>query len=367
MKTITLQNNTIDDVYKNVIDVLKAGGLVVVPSDTVYGLSVDAMNTAAVEKLIAFKARPAGKPISVFTGSISEAEKYVEIVPESRSFIDMSIPGPYTLVLPSKHVLSGLLESEYGTLGIRVPDFEFINNLVLQFGSPVTATSANIAGESPHYSVESLLNSLSEKKKAMIDLIIDGGKLPRKQPSTVVDLTADTIKILRQGDAGATSIGMQKYISSSEEETKRFAQELLNKNYDSRRPVVFLLYGEMGAGKTIFVKGMGESLGIADITSPTFVIYYEYPISTSVDSQLKDHGMFYHFDLYRVGEESEFDNLGIEGMLKNNSILAIEWSEKSEYLMKLFEQYHAQIVSVSIEHVGNDENDQKRSIKTWSF
>jgi Putative translation factor (SUA5) len=137
------------------------------------------------------------------------------------------LPGPFTVILKSKRKVCPLLESEKKTLGIRIPDYQTVNSLVKKFKRPITATSANLSGKSPHYSIESLLKQLPRSKKNLIDLIVDGGKLPRNKPSTVIDLVGENIKIVRQGDIVFSQFN--KYISKSPSETKKTAAFVLNK------------------------------------------------------------------------------------------------------------------------------------------
>ncbi len=301
--------------------VLKDGGLVVFPTDTVYGLLVDATNERAVKKLIQFKDRIPGKAISVFVSDFGMMKNYVE-TGEYESFIQELLPGPYTVVLPSKHAASKLLESEKETLGIRIPRYEYITELVKIFKKPLTATSANLSGDSPHYSIPSLMKSLSKQKQQLIDLIIDAGELPRNKPSTVIDLTTPSVTILRQGGAYYTR---GKHFTSSPEETKsiakHFAETLCNRFTD--KPLIFIIEGELGAGKTVFVKGIGEYFGLHDIISSTFVVYYEY------DIQKNPWKKFIHFDLYNIQEDEEFSHLGIERYLEKGNILCFEWGEKA--------------------------------------
>src|SRR3989339_1032940 len=156
MKTIKLNQNNINQVINNTISVLKANGLVVFPTDTVYGLLCDATREIAVRKLLAFKNRPAGKPISVFS-NLKLVGSLINISENQKNLIQEMIPGPFTFIFPSKHKVNKLLESESGTLGIRIPMYRYIEVLVNQFKKPITATSANLAGSSPHYSIKSLL------------------------------------------------------------------------------------------------------------------------------------------------------------------------------------------------------------------
>ena len=320
--------------WKIIIKNLLKGGLVIFPSDTVYGALVDAKNPKAVNKLIEFKNRPAGKAISIFVSDLQMAKKYVFINDNQLRTLNQLIPGPFTFILPSKRKVDNRLESEKGTLAIRIPQFDPIIELVKKFTSPLTATSANLSGHSPHYSIFSLLNQLPEKKKRLIDLIIDFGKLPRNKPSTVVDLTQETIRFLRYGEI--RFLNTETFITNNPKETRKLAQFLLTKflYLNLNQPLIFILQGELGVGKTIFVKGAGESLGIKDIISPTFVIYHEYEIKFSNISHQKERQnlnqlkKLIHMDLYRIQEEEELKDLPFDELVKPENLIMIEWGEK---------------------------------------
>ncbi|OGK52566.1 hypothetical protein A2970_00710 [Candidatus Roizmanbacteria bacterium RIFCSPLOWO2_01_FULL_44_13] len=337
---LTIKNS--EEIIAETIKVLKSGGLVIFPSDTVYGALVDATSRAAVEKLIAFKNRPPGKPISIFIPGFKSIFLQAKVDKKQESILKTILPGPFTVILDSRHKINLLLESEKGSLGIRIPNYQPITKLMEKFGRPVTATSANQSGRSPHYSVETLLNDLSIKRKNLIDLVVDAGKLPRNKPSTVVDLTESKIKVLRRGDVGL--VETKKLVSKSPEETKAIAKKTL-KNYFSsnveKKPLVFIIEGELGVGKTIFVKGLGETLGITKIISPTFVIYYEY-------------GNFYHFDLYQIEDKEEFKYLEIEKLLKPGKILCFEWGEKAGEIYDLVKN-KAKIIYVKIDYITEKE------------
>jgi len=346
MKIINLTKKNKTSTINLTIKTLQSGGLVIFPSDTVYGLLCDASNETAVKKLIQFKNRPHGKAISVFC-SFDLVNQLVTTNNQQLTILKQILPGPFTVILSSKHKVSKLLESEKGTLGIRIPMYQLINKLIQQFGKPVTATSANLAGRPAHYSVETLLNELSEKQKGLIDLVVDAGTLPRNKPSTVVDLTQSDVKILRQGDVNFSRSKI--FLSESTEETKDIAKKILKKyrlgNVLSlqNKPLIFIIEGELGVGKTVFVKGLGESLGINNIISPTFVIYYEY-------------GNFYHFDLYRIEEKEEFKHLGIEKLLIPGNILCFEWGEKAGEIYELLKR-KGKIVYVKMKYIDERERE----------
>lgn len=343
-----------EKIIHQTIETLKSGGLVVFPTDTVYGLLVDATNEKAVEKLIAFKNRPPGKAISVF---INEAmiNDYVEVSEKSSKLLQQLLPGPFTIILPSKHKTSQLLESEKGTLGVRIPDNELISELVKAYGKPITATSANLGGQSSHYSVESLLHHISKEKHSLIDLIIDGGQLPRNKPSTVVDLSQQEMKVIRQGDILLGDV--KTIITKNADETKdlgtKFAQEFLQK--EQGKPIVFILVGDLGSGKTMFTKGIAEYVKAEKVISPTFVIYYEYDINQNGYKKL------IHGDLYNVEEEEEFDHLGLENYLKDGTVMVIEWGEKLGDLYEKFKE-KAKVVYISINYIDEESREIKVSL-----
>ena len=323
MKILEIKDdNNYQKVIEETFEVLKNGGLVVFPSDTVYILAVDATNEVAVKKLLAFKNRWTGKAISVAVMDKKMAEKYVELNENGENIYTNLLPGPFTIVSDGKHKVATGIEAENGSLGIRIPDNKYIHDLVKLLGKPVTATSANLSGRTPNYSIASFLRPLSLKKKNMIDLIVDGGKLPRNKPSTVIDATESELKILRRGDL-ITGVATQTLISKSEKETGKIAEFLLKKY--GKEPVIFALTGDLGCGKTVFSRKIGHLLGVKEkITSPTFVIYNEYELD--IRCQISDFRKFLHFDLYRISADYELEEIKFFEMFKKN-IACIEWPE----------------------------------------
>lgn len=353
MKRIHFENNS-TQIIAETVKVLKNGGLVIFPSDTVYGLLVDATNEDAVKKLINFKNRPIGKAISVFVADLKMLEEETHVNNEKRKMLEHLLPGPFTVILDSQHIVSKLLESEKGTLGVRIPSFQLVTDLVNVYQKPITATSANLGGRPPHYSVDTLLNELPEYKKELIDLIVDAGKLPRNKPSTIVDLTTPELKILRHGDI--VWKGEYTFESDSPIQTRHLAKYILHKfvKQSKEKPTVIILEGDLGTGKTVFVKGIAEELGIEErIISPTFVIYYEY--KTDQKNYYKN---LFHFDLYNITDPEEFKDLGLYDNLKKGNIFCMEWGDKSGEVFDLF-QAKAEVLYVKISYL----DEEKRKIE----
>ena len=348
MKRFHLKENNFHTMLNYVVRVLVKGGLVVFPSDTVYGLLVDSTNEKAVVKLIEFKERPAGKPISVFVTNIRMIDTLCNVSGKQENILKEILPGPFTIVLDyknkqSKFKLCKSLLSEQNTLGVRIPDYEPVIKLVESFKRPITATSANTVGMPAYHLTESLIKNLSIKKKTLIDLIVDAGKLPLNKPSTVIDLTRDKIKELRKGDFSVKNI--KKYISESSEETKLIAKTFSKKVFkNQQKSTVLILQGELGSGKTVFIKGVGEFLGIKNVISPSFVVYYEYEIKSqkssrfakaSRDKKVKSQ-KFIHGDFYYIKDDQELKDLKLDNYVNNSNILCFEWGERAGVLLDLF-------------------------------
>jgi len=353
MKILETTPEKIADFYDEILKTLKNSGVVVFPSDTVYGFLADAQSRSAVEKLISIKKRPFGKPISVFIPGFEGLQRYVEVNKEQFKILKGLLPGPFTIVLPSKHKVVSLLESEKGTLGIRIPDYRPVQSLVEKFGRPITATSANMSGKGPHYTIESFLKTLSDKKKSQIDLIVDVGKLPYNKPSTVVDLTRSRISILRRGDLVLRD--QDVFISESPAQTRKTARFFMKKYIAGvkDRAVFVFLQGELGVGKTEFVKGIAEALNIKDIISPTFVGFYEY--------EIKDHlhlRKLVHFDLYNIEDETELEYYRIEDFVEKSNLVVVEWAERiSGFVEKVKDKAEVFYIKLSYE------DERKRRIK----
>ncbi|RJS49758.1 MAG: threonylcarbamoyl-AMP synthase [Methanobacterium sp.] len=175
------------------IEVLKQGGIVLYPTDTIYGLGVDINNENAIKKLYSLKKRPFNKPVSICISDVAEMSKFAHINPGIQKTVSKLLPGPFTIILKKKSSISSLLTAGSEKIGIRIPDINLCHDLCLEF--PITSTSANISGLNPEKSIEGIRYQLGDK----IDLILNAGPLKNNQPSTVIDFTLNPPQILRQG------------------------------------------------------------------------------------------------------------------------------------------------------------------------
>ena len=344
MKIVKCDENSI----KIAVDVLRNGGLVIYPTETVYGIGADATSPTAIKKLTNYKDRPIGKPYSIAVDSIEMAEKYVELNDTAKRLYKEFLPGPLTVVSQGKHTVATGVESETGTLGVRIPDYKLVIDIVHSFGKPITSTSANASYKKRPYSVSDILENISEKQKGLIDLIIDAGELPKNDPSTVIDTTIDDLVTLRQGEIKLKE--ESEIVARNEEATQNLAKELWQKyeEYKDKRAIIFALEGEMGAGKTQFTKGLARAMGITElVTSPTFALENEYKEGKT---------NLYHFDAWRLDNSNELSALGFSDLIKSKSVVSVEWAEKVADTIREFDD-EAIIIWVKIKF-GKNNNDR---------
>lgn len=195
--------------------VMKNGGLVVCPTDTVYIFAVDTTNEEAIRKVYEIKGREFNKPIHVVVRDWGMVESLCKTNEVAKKLNDNFLPGPLTIVLPKKPAVSNLLTANLHTLGIRIPNHSVARLLSSLVAFPYTATSANKSGGPDTYSVNEILEHLEEKDSKLIGLILDAGKLPKVLPSTIVDCTLR----LRSGQAAPPKILRSGPITQSQVES----------------------------------------------------------------------------------------------------------------------------------------------------
>ncbi|MDO9399461.1 MAG: L-threonylcarbamoyladenylate synthase [bacterium] len=192
-----IQNNTI----QKAIEILKNGGIIIYPTDTCYGIGVDATNKEAIKKLINLKGRDFKKPISIIVKNFKMAQEIGEFNSQAKKLFKKYLPGPLTLIVKKKkgiYQLPNILTAKKRKIGIRMPDNKISLELVKKFNKPITTTSANISGEPECYSKQEILKQFKKNIKD-IDLILDIGKLQKNKPSTIIEIIGNKLKILRQG------------------------------------------------------------------------------------------------------------------------------------------------------------------------
>ena len=176
--------------------VLKGGGLVAYPSDTVYGLGAAASDERAVARVFAAKGRPSEKALPLLLADVEDMTPLcAEVPPAAKLLAERFWPGPLTLVLRRSPGFRSAAVGSGDSVALRVPDYSFLRELIRALGEPITGTSANRSGQPSCRTAREVGRTLGDA----VDLIIDGGPCRVGQESTVVDITEDTPRIVREG------------------------------------------------------------------------------------------------------------------------------------------------------------------------
>jgi len=182
--------------FQKAVNVLKAGGLVAFPTESFYGLAVNIMDPVAIQRLFEVKGRGPDQPILLLLSSVSDLERYAgRVSPAARQLIRQFWPGGLTLIFEAAQDLSPLLTAGTGKIGLRLSSHPPATGLAQAFGKPITGTSANLSGQPSISSAQAVLDSLGDQ----VDLVLDGGQTKGGLGSTILDVTMDPPRILREG------------------------------------------------------------------------------------------------------------------------------------------------------------------------
>ncbi len=199
MKIIKIDlNKNYDEAIEEACRVLKLGGVIVYPTDTVYGLGANACDNLAVDQVFKIKKRSHTKPLPILVRNLDWVMELVYVDHRNRKIIESVWPGTVTVILPKRDYVSPLVTAKGFSVGVRIADFPFVDLLLGKFGYPLTATSANISGEEATSDINTVMARFASAARRP-NLVLDAGILPKSQPSTVLDLTGDQPKILRVG------------------------------------------------------------------------------------------------------------------------------------------------------------------------
>jgi len=188
------QSNKINEV----VDVLRKGGIIIYPTDTVYGLGCDIHNVKAIERICRLKnLNPQKINLSFICNDLSHISEYTKNLPTHIfKVMKKALPGPFTFILPSSNKVPKILNTKKNTVGIRIPDNNIPREIVKELGNPIITSSIKDEDEIIEYSTDPEL--IYEKYHKLVDLIIDGGP-GNIVPSTIIDCTSDEFEVVREG------------------------------------------------------------------------------------------------------------------------------------------------------------------------
>ena len=179
---------------KRVIHILSQGGIIIYPTDTVYGIGCDITKKNAIERILQIKARSAKKPFSFICSDLKHISHYAEVSDVNYRILKRFLPGPYTFILPATKYVPQLLRAKQKTVGIRIPDHPVALEIVKELGNPLLSTSANLGGKdviTDPYDMDRFFGKL-------VDIILECGVLSN-MPSSVISLVDDKVEVLREG------------------------------------------------------------------------------------------------------------------------------------------------------------------------
>ena len=192
---MTISQSLIEQAVK----ILQQGGVIAHATDTCYGFACDIFNEAALKKLYELKGMDFDKPVSILVSSLEQAGAYAEFSGEALVLAKKYWPGALTLVLPRKYTLPSFLNPHISSIGIRVPNHELSHQLVKLLGRPITTTSANVTTLPSPYTAQAIHEQF-KNRKTQPDFILDSGTLSEQNlPSTIIDMTNEKPRIIRQG------------------------------------------------------------------------------------------------------------------------------------------------------------------------
>ena len=185
-----------EETIKEAAKIIKDGGLVAFPTETVYGLGADALNEEAVRKIFEVKGRSLDKPLSILIGNKEELSKYIQEIPKAAEIlIEIFWPGPLTLIFRVSLLMPDIIRGTNNTIGIRMPDCKIAREIVRASGTSLACPSANLSGRPSPTKAAEVIKDLGEK----IDLILDGKVTKIGVESTVLDLTTYPPTMVREG------------------------------------------------------------------------------------------------------------------------------------------------------------------------
>ena len=185
------------------VQILRDGGVIALPTDTLYGISANALDSDSASKVFGVKGRQERSPLPIFISDPDDLHRYGRDVPDAALRLAEAFwPGKLTIVVKKSELIPAVVSGGLDTVGLRVPDHPAPREVVARLGAPITATSANVSGRPPLTAAADVVNELGHN----LDLVLDGGVLAPSAPSTVIDATANPPRILREGALSASDI-----------------------------------------------------------------------------------------------------------------------------------------------------------------
>lgn len=226
-EVVKAENGVLEEKALNkAVNILKNGGLVAFPTETVYGLGGNGTDALSAKKIYEAKGRPSDNPLIIHVADPKDAEKYAHTSEEYYKLADAFMPGPLTIILQKKEIIPFSVTGGLDTVAVRCPSHKVARSLIEAFGLPIAAPSANLSGKPSPTCAEHVIDDLFGK----VDMIIDGGESEIGLESTIVKLDGNSVTLLRPGAITADAI-------SCVCENVKIASSVIEKLGDNERPL----------------------------------------------------------------------------------------------------------------------------------
>lgn len=196
MEYIDIKKGYTKKEIKKIAEIIKLGGIAILPTDTVYGIVADAENEEAVKRIYEIKRREQTNPVNILVSNKNMIKQVTNRITEKEEkIIDNFFPGALTIIFEKNKKISEVITANRNTVGIRMPDNKILLELIEYIGRPIVATSCNMASEPVLQEMQEILKEFKDK----VECIVDGGDNIKGTPSTIIQIEENRLKVLREG------------------------------------------------------------------------------------------------------------------------------------------------------------------------
>lgn len=196
MEYVDIKNGYTKKEIKKISEIIKLGGIAILPTDTVYGIVADAENENAVKKIYEIKKREPANPVNILVSNKNMIKQVTkQITHNEEKIIDNFFPGALTIIFEKNEKISQTITANKNTVGIRMPDNKMLLDLITYIGKPIVATSCNMANKPVLQDMQEIQREFKDK----VECIVDGGNNINGTPSTIIQIEKNELKVLRKG------------------------------------------------------------------------------------------------------------------------------------------------------------------------
>lgn len=321
---LDFKNNINLEELKQASDNIKKGELVIFPTETVYGIGANGLDSTAVEKIFIAKGRKTDNPLILHISDMDMLDAIAyDITPLEKKLMEKFWPGPLTIILKKKDTVPNIVSANLQTVGVRMPSLKIARELIRQAGVPIAAPSANISGKPSGTNI----NDIKDEFQNKVSCIIDGGETQVGLESTVIIVKEDTINILRPGKITKEDLStitdkviVDKYVLSKPDEGPVLSPGMKYRHYAPKKPCILIYNKDEQILINLIKKESQKYENYIILANERHLRYFENAISYGSSLEEISHNIF---KLLRQVDQKNIDMVLIEGVEPINLGLAI--------------------------------------------